>query len=148
MPHRAFSRDEASSKALPRTSLSTIMVVDDDPGTRLLLRLILETDGHEIVEAANGDAALGLIDPNPLPDVIMTDLTMPILNGHGLIERIRSEPRTASIPIVVVSANPDAAQALHASGRIEAFVIKPFDASVLSCCIRNVVSAPMRPVVA
>jgi CheY-like chemotaxis protein len=80
--------------------------------------------------------------------VIMTDLTMPILNGHGLIERIRSEPRTASIPIVVVSANPDAAQALHASGRIEAFVIKPFDASVLSCCIRNVVSAPMRPVVA
>jgi two-component system, chemotaxis family, chemotaxis protein CheY len=148
MPRRAFSRDEASSKALPRPSLSTILVVDDDPGTRLLLRLILETDGHEIVEAANGHAALGLIDPNPLPDVIMTDLTMPILNGHGLIERIRSEPRTASIPIVVVSANPDAAQALHASGRIEAFVIKPFDASVLSSCIRNVVSAPMRPVVA
>jgi CheY-like chemotaxis protein len=130
-----------------RESLSTILVVDDDPDTRLLLRLILETDGHEIVEAPDGEAALALINPNPLPDVIMTDLTMPILNGHGLIERLRSEPRTASIPIVVLSANPDAAHALKASGRIEAFVTKPFDASVLASCIRDVASPPMRPVV-
>jgi len=147
MARRAFSRDEASSKPLHRPSLSTILVVDDDPDTRLLLRLILETDGHEIVEAGDGEAALALIDPNPLPDVIMTDLTMPMLNGLGLIERLRSEARTASIPIVVVSANPDAAQALHASGRIEAFVIKPFDASALASCIRDLASAPMRPAV-
>jgi len=128
--------------------LSTIMVVDDDPDQRFLLREILETDGHEIVEAANGEAALGvLINPSYLPDVITTDLTMPILNGHGLIERLRAEPRTAGVRIVVVSANPDAARALHASGQIEAFVIKPFDASVLASCVRSVASAPMRPVV-
>jgi CheY-like chemotaxis protein len=133
-------------------SLSTIMVVDDDPDQRLLLREILEADGHEIVEAADGQAALeGLSNPNHLPnclpDVVMTDLTMPILNGHGLIDRLRAEPRTASVRIVVVSANPDAARALHASGRIEAFVIKPFDASLLASCVRRVASAPVRPVV-
>jgi CheY-like chemotaxis protein len=114
------------------------LVVDDDPDARFMFRLILEKAGHAVVEAADGEAALVLIDPNPLPDLITTDLTMPVLNGEGLIERLRSDPRTASIPIVVVSANPLAARALHASGLVEAVVIKPFDALALEACIRAV----------
>lgn len=108
-----------------------------------MLRMILEPAGHEVVEAADGEAALGFIGPNSLPDVITTDLTMPILNGAGLIERLRSEPRTASIPIVVVSADPNAARALQASGLVEAVVIKPFDASVLAACIRTFAATPV-----
>jgi CheY-like chemotaxis protein len=123
--------------------LSTILVVDDDADTRFMLRMILEPAGHEVVEAADGEAALGFIGPNSLPDVITTDLTMPILNGAGLIERLRSEPRTASIPIVVVSADPNAARALQASGLVEAVVIKPFDASVLAACIRTFAATPV-----
>lgn len=103
-----------------------------------MFRLILERAGHAVVEAADGEAAMVLIDPNPLPDLITTDLTMPILNGEGLIERLRSNPRTASIPIVVVSANPLAARALHASGHVDAVVIKPFDPFALEACIRSV----------
>lgn len=118
--------------------MSTILVVDDDPDTRHLFRLVLEHGGHEVVEAANGEAALDLINPDPLPDVITTDLTMPVLDGEGLIERLRSDPRTASLPIVVVSANPLAARALHASGLVEAVVIKPFDPFALEACIRAV----------
>jgi CheY-like chemotaxis protein len=72
---------------------------------------------------------------------------MPILNGHGLIDRLRAQPRTAGVRIVVASANPDAAQRLYVSGQIEAFVVKPFDASVLASCIRMVASVPTRPVV-
>jgi CheY-like chemotaxis protein len=83
-----------------------ILVVDDDPDTRRLFRFVLEQAGHQVVEAANGEAALDLITPNPLPDLITTDLTMPLMTGEGLIERLRSEPRTSSIPIVVVSSNP------------------------------------------
>ena len=103
-----------------------------------MFRLILEKAGHAVVEAADGEAAMVLMDPNPLPDLITTDLAMPVLNGEGLIERLRSDPRTASIPIVVVSANPLAARALHASGLVEAVVIKPFDALALEACIRVV----------
>src|SRR5437899_7008979 len=84
-------------------TLSTALVVDDDSETRSLVRLILETEGYAVVEAAPGEEALGLIGPNPVPDVIVTDLAMPILNGVALIERLESEPRTATIPIVVVS---------------------------------------------
>jgi two-component system, chemotaxis family, chemotaxis protein CheY len=118
--------------------LSTILVVDDDPDTRFMFRLILEHAGHAVIEATDGKAAMDLIDPDLLPDMITTDLTMPILNGEGLIERLRSKPRTASIPIVVVSANPDAARALQDAGLVEAVVIKPFDPVALEACIRNV----------
>ena len=112
--------------------MSTILVVDDDADTRFMLRLLLEPAGHEVVEAGDGEAALNFIKPNSLPAVITTDLCMPILNGEGLIARLRSEPRTASIPIVVVTASPDAARALEASDLVEAVVIKPFDPYVLA----------------
>ncbi|MHB8588792.1 MAG: response regulator [Candidatus Dormibacteraceae bacterium] len=123
--------------------MSTILVVDDDADARFMLRLILEPAGHEVVEAADGEAALVFISPESPPDVITTDLAMPNLNGERLIERLRSEPRTASIPIVVVSADPDAAWALQASGLVEGVVIKPFDPSVLAACILSVAATRM-----
>jgi len=126
---------ESRLESVARPGLSTILVVDDDADTRFMLRLLLEPAGHEVVEACDGEAAMSFIKPNSLPDVITTDLAMPILNGEGLISRLRSEPRTASIPIVVISASPDAARALKASGLVEAVVIKPFDPFVLADCI-------------
>src|SRR4029077_18088427 len=101
-PLPASSGRDYCSKVLARPGLSTILVVDDDADTRVMLRLILEPAGHEVVEASDGHTALGLIGPDPLPDLITTDLRMPIVNGQALIERLRSEPRTAGIPIVVV----------------------------------------------
>jgi CheY-like chemotaxis protein len=117
-------------------TLSTALVVDDDSETRSLVRLILETEGYAVVEAAHGEEALGLIGPDPVPDVIVTDLAMPNLNGVALIKRLESEPRTATIPIVVVSAS-DEARALQTSGRVDAVVRKPFDATALVQCIRG-----------
>src|SRR5579864_5284112 len=117
-------------------TLSTALVVDDDSETRSLVRLILETEGYAVVEAAHGEEALGLIGSNPVPDVIVTDLAMPILNGVALIERLESEPRTATVPIVVVSAS-DEARVLETSGRVDAVVRKPFDATAFAECIRG-----------
>lgn len=125
-----------SDRAEYGITLSTAMVVDDDLETRSLVRLILETEGYAVVEAAHGQEALGLIGPNPVPDVIVTDLAMPILNGVTLIELLESKPRTATIPIVVVSAS-DEARALQTAGRVDAVVRKPFDATALAECIRR-----------
>jgi CheY-like chemotaxis protein len=124
--------------------VSTVLVVDDDPGTRSLLRLILETDGHAVIEAAHGGEALDIIRPNALPDVLVTDLMMPILSGLELIERLQLEPITATIPIVVVSSNPQAAQALATSGVVTAVVRKPFVAAAFAECIRAIASGPMK----
>ena len=118
-------------------SVSTVLVVDDDSDTRSLLRLILEIEGFAVVEAAHGQEALAIIRPNPLPDVVVTDLKMPVLDGLALIERLRSEPSTVNIPIVVVSASIEA-RALESSTRVEAVIRKPFDATAFAECIRGV----------
>lgn len=112
------------------------MVVDDDAATRFVLRMILEKEGHRVLDAPHGEAALALIGPNALPDVVTTDLMMPILNGEELILRLRLQPSTASIPIVIVSGNSGAAQALHSSGLVEGVVHKPFEPTELVECVR------------
>lgn len=132
----------SESVADTSAELMTILVVDDDPDTRTLLRLILETEGYSVVEAGHGEEALGMIGPH-VPDVVVTDLAMPVLNGVALIERLRSEPRTATIPIVVVSAS-DEADALQSTGRVKAVVRKPFDATAFAECIRAIATISMR----
>jgi two-component system chemotaxis response regulator CheY len=118
--------------------LSTILIVDDDPMHRLLVRVILEGQGHAIVEAANGGEALDIIGPSPDLDVVITDLDMPLLTGVGLIERLQSETRTAAIPIVVVSGDKNAALALKDSGLVQAVLSKPIGVSALAEVIRAV----------
>jgi CheY-like chemotaxis protein len=124
--------------------LIRILIVDDDPSIRYVLRLILEREGYEVLEAGHGEAALAMIRPNPLPDVVMTDLMMPIMGGVELIHRLRAEPRTAKIPIVVVSSNPDVAQGLQDSGLVDAVVSKPFTAVRLADRVRAVTGNPMK----
>lgn len=122
-----------------RTSeLTRILVVDDDPSTRFVIRLILEKAGYTVTEAAHGEAAMDAMRADPLPDMISTDLMMPFLNGIELVHRLRSEPRTAKIPIVVVSSNPQAARELLASGQVDAIIGKPFAAGKLIAGIEGV----------
>ena len=118
--------------------MTRILVVDDDPSTRFVIRLILEKAGYTVTEAAHGEAALDAMRADPLPDMISTDLMMPFLNGIELVHRLRSEPRTAKIPIVVVSSNPQAARELLASGQVDAIIGKPFAAGKLIAGIAGV----------
>jgi two-component system chemotaxis response regulator CheY len=111
--------------------VTTILVVDDESNMRFLLRMILETAGYEVAEAPHGAAALERARESR-PDLIVTDLMMPVMGGHELIERLRAEPATAGVPIVVVSANPRAALP-EADARIG----KPFDADALLETIRT-----------
>ena len=117
--------------------LTTVLIVDDDPSTRFVLRLILERDGHKVLEAGNGAAALDLIRSDPLPDIVMTDLMMPVMTGIELIRQLRSEPRTAKVHIVVVSSNPEAARSLG----VDAIVTKPFTAAKLADRVRAIAVA-------
>jgi CheY-like chemotaxis protein len=125
--------------------LIKILIVDDDPSTRFVARLILERENFEIIEAAHGEAALEVAGLDPLPDVVMTDLMMPIMGGLELIRRLRADPRTAAIPIVVVSSNPDAARSLRSSGLVASIIAKPYSASELADGIRLATTEPMNP---
>lgn len=121
------------------------MVVDDDAGTRLVLRMILEKEGHRVLDAPHGAAALALIGTDSVPDVVTTDLVMPVLNGEELILQLRLEPATASIPIVIVSGNAGAALALHSSGLVDGVVHKPFEPAELVECVRSAARTVPKP---
>lgn len=115
--------------------LSTILVVDDDESSRLVVRSVLEPSGYLVLEATDGQAALDIINSLITPDIVVTDLSMPVMGGEGLISRLRAESRTKAIPIVIVSGDHDEALALRMSGHIDAFVSKPVDVSTLALCI-------------
>ena len=125
--------------------MSKILVVEDDPSLRAMLRLIFELAGYEVAEAAHGRAALDLIRGPQLPDIVLTDLMMPVMNGNEFIRRLRSESRTASIPIVVMSANAEAAEGVQASERADALMSKPFIVANLVELVQSLeVGAPGR----
>ena len=92
-----------------------------------MFRLILESGGYLVEEAQNGIGALILIRDIP-PDVVVTDLVMPQMDGPELIRRIRSDARAAGVSILAVTGHPEARE--RAAGA-DAFLEKPFDRSEL-----------------
>ncbi len=118
--------------------MSRILVVDDDPSLRTLMRVVFEVAGYEVTEAGHGKAALDLLLGPELPDVIVTDLMMPVMNGNEFIRRLRSDSNTALIPIVVVSGNAEAAEGGQASvGGANALMGKPFIPASLARLVQS-----------
>ena len=110
-----------------RPANCTVMVVDDEPDIRHLLRITLELAGYGVVEAAHGEAALEQVRRSP-PQIVLTDQMMPRMNGRELIERLRAEETTKAIPIVMLSGTRAAQAGADAA---DAVLGKPFDPSEL-----------------
>jgi len=80
-----------------------ILIVDDEPSVRTLLRRILERDGHAVAEAENGRVGLQRVGEN-VPDLILLDLTMPEMDGFEFVGELRKNDAWQAIPIIVVTA--------------------------------------------
>lgn len=106
--------------------MATILIVDDEPSILFLLRIALEAAGHDVIEAPDGAAALERFSGSAVPDAVVTDVMMPGMDGRELIRRLRRDPATRAIPIVVQSAveNPP--------GEADAVLRKPVDPSELA----------------
>jgi CheY-like chemotaxis protein len=120
--------DEPS--AGPDGGRGRILVCDDTEQIRRLIRVNLELDGYEVVEAEDGPAAMAILQDltQPLPDAITLDVVMPRRDGWWMVSTIRADPRLADIPIVMVTAaaqDSDRAHAVRAA--VDDFVAKPFD---------------------
>jgi CheY-like chemotaxis protein len=114
-----------------------ILVVDDDRGARLMFKLILEAAGYLVEEAQNGIAAPILIK-DAVPDLVVSDMLMPRMDGRELIERLRAGVRTAAICIRAVTGHPEART--KASGAD--FVLdKRFDRCALLAAVGSPVGA-------
>lgn len=81
-----------------------ILIADDRPSSRELLRTVLERAGYAVIEAEDGEMAVErALAENP--DLIMLDLQMPRLDGYGALEKLRAEPRFALLPILALTAS-------------------------------------------
>ncbi len=105
------------------TSPAKILIVDDEPPIRKLLRMGLTSQGYEVLEAANGNAALCLLDKKPA--LVILDLGLPDIDGHDLLRRIRH--RQENMPIIVLSSRGDEAGKVAALDLgADDYVTKPF----------------------
>lgn len=115
-----------------------VLVCDDAAEIRALIRINLELEGYEVVEASDGQVALEILQDTtqPLPDVITLDALMPRRDGWWAVSMIRADPRLKQIPIVMVTASVqphDRAQAERAA--LDGFVAKPFEPDELVALI-------------
>jgi two-component system KDP operon response regulator KdpE len=102
---------------------SKVLIIDDEPPIRKLLRMGLTTQGYQIIEAPNGKTALELLKEEP--DLIILDLGLPDIQGHELLRMIRA--RNESVPIVVLSSRGDEAGKVQALDYgADDYVTKPF----------------------
>ncbi|MDD5657909.1 MAG: response regulator [Elusimicrobia bacterium] len=133
--------------------MADILVVDDEQEILSLLRFLLEREGHRVTEAANGQDALrllGIEPPNPaaaLPDLMILDIMMPVMDGYTLNTRLQDHPATRRLPIIVLTAKGQRMRDLfQSSANVAAYVQKPFDPKILRDLISSVVNRAQKPV--
>jgi CheY-like chemotaxis protein len=109
--------------------LATIIVADDRESSRELIRTMLESLGHEVMEAEHGAEVMDLLRrnaPGSFPQLVLLDLQMPVMDGFTAVSAMRADPRFAEIPVIALTASAmsgDRERAL--SGGFTGYITKP-----------------------
>jgi DNA-binding NarL/FixJ family response regulator len=115
----------------------TILVVDDDLGTRLAVSDYLKMQGYDVVTAENGQRALELLDVYH-PHLLVADIAMPHIDGYELIRRLRTQPNLRLLPVVFLTAhNESPNRILGYQLGCDAYLPKPFELSELGAIVKN-----------
>lgn len=110
----------------------TVMYVEDDPGNRVLIRRVLQSEGYRIIEAKNASQALSVLKKEQ-PDIILMDINMPDVDGYTLTTQLKTMPNIQNIPIIAVSAKvlkSDREKAIAAG--CNGYIEKPINVDTLS----------------
>jgi type IV pilus assembly protein PilB len=115
-----------------------ILVTDDEPITRMLVKLLLERENYEVLEASNGSQAVD-IATRERPDLMIVDLNMPEMDGYEAIARLRRDLSLATLPIMVLTSEegPGVERRVLELGADD-YILKPFDAAVLLSRVNGV----------
>jgi len=110
--------------------MKKIMIVDDEKDVLFLLKVIMEKEGYEVIEASNGmEAYEKLTDSiNPVkPDVILLDIMMPEMDGYTLQTKLQQTDELKRIPIIILTAKGQTKDLFQMSSNVYSFLEKPFD---------------------
>lgn len=112
--------------------MATVLIVDDEPNVRELIRDTLELEDHEVIEAVDGPTALDALRDEPLPDCVVLDIMMPGISGLDVLTEVRAKPLTKDLPVILLTAMSDDATTWAGwSAGANVFLPKPFDPGAL-----------------
>jgi two-component system response regulator MprA len=114
-----------------------VLVVDDDRDLREMVAIALHLHGWKVDTAPGGRAALELLRAGMRPDVLLLDMMMPDLDGAEFVALVRADPKLSSLPIVVLTGDPQAPVRLE-SLRIEGYLRKPVELATLVAAVARV----------
>jgi two-component system, OmpR family, alkaline phosphatase synthesis response regulator PhoP len=108
-------------------SEKTILIVDDDRDTRTIIKTILAAKGYATQEAASGKEALLYVESFS-PGLILLDIMMPEMSGYDVIARLKMQPETQNIPVIMLSAKAESEDILtgYQEYAVEYYITKPF----------------------
>lgn len=128
--------------------MASILVADDEEDVQKLVRCYLEYEGHKVQGVSNGVQLLEALGVEPsnislaLPDLVIMDVAMPGLDGHTLAARLHREARTASLPILMLTAKGGMGSFFQNLTNVKGFMSKPFDADELVNLVAEVLKKP------
>ena len=117
-----------------------LLLVDDEPGLRTAVQAYLEDEGFDVTTAVDGEEGFTKAQ-QMLPDVVISDVMMPRLDGYGLLKKLRDDERLGGTPVIFLTAKgmtADRTQGYMAG--VDDYIPKPFDPDELVARVRNVVS--------
>lgn len=118
---------------------NTVLVVEDDPDIRELLKFTLERAGLKVVEAESGEDALTVLD-GPQPSVAIIDWMLPGINGVELTQRLREDPLTSAMPLIMLTARGEEADKLKSfDSGIDDYLTKPFSPKELVARVKALI---------
>jgi CheY-like chemotaxis protein len=135
---------EGIARAEPRPDQrrARLLLVDDERDIALGLRALLRARGYEVEIACDGREALGRLELDPLPDLVLLDFEMPELDGEAVLERMRASERLAEVPVLVATASNIELGRLR---RISGFLRKPYPRQVLFAMIERLLGGGSTP---
>ena len=101
-----------------------ILIADDDPGILEAMEAMLSFKGYDVITTLDGDSVLEMTDN--LPDLFLLDIWMPGLSGTEICKALKNNPKTASIPVILISASLNVAKAAT-EANADNFIAKPFE---------------------
>ena len=125
--------------------MALILLVDDERDVVTLIKFMLEKDGHMVIPAYDGAEALAKAGIEPrdetavIPDLVILDVMMPVLDGYSVCARLQEDARTKAVPVIVLTARNGTKDRFGAACNVTSHLEKPFDPKILRELVASLV---------